>query len=266
MAIVLARGSSAGWSNGGNGGGGLCGAATSVSGCPSIRGESNPSSRMSGVEICCCLWLFERAAVVAAGMRRPNEDWELRRGVVSLFSYGDECVLVVLEDGREESRELVLRRVRHADGDGETCSPNSFSEGGGARRRPKVDQFPKRSMKPPPLGMVWSGSEEPLERLAFVGESASPLAEGADDASARRVGSVVGVWRLLGPDSPRRTGGGRPWRIVVGSAVRSSGKRSRSGYIFRETGTDSCIGGGSLMGSSLGVVTVVVVVGGGRTA
>jgi hypothetical protein len=76
--------------------------------------------------------------------------------VVSLFSCGDECVLVDLEDGREESRELVLRRVRHADGDGETCSPNSFSEGGGARRRPKVDQFPRRSMKPPPLGGVWS--------------------------------------------------------------------------------------------------------------
>jgi len=103
--------------------------------------------------------------------------------VISLVSCGDECVLVVLEDGREESRELVLRRVRHADGDGEICSPNSFSEGGGARRRPKVGQFPRRSMKPLPLDGVWP--EELLERLAFAGESASPLAEGADDASAR---------------------------------------------------------------------------------
>ena len=84
----------------------------------------------------------------------------------SLFSCGDECVLVViLEDGREERGELA-RRIRHADGDGEICSPNSFSEGGGARRRPKVDQFPRRSMKPPPplpppLGVVWP--EELLE-------------------------------------------------------------------------------------------------------
>lgn len=84
----------------------------------------------------------------------------------SLFSCGDECVLVViLEGGREERHEFV-RRVRHADGDGESCSPNSFSEGGGARRRPKVDQFPRRSMKPPPLppaplGVVWP--EELLE-------------------------------------------------------------------------------------------------------
>jgi hypothetical protein len=51
-------------------------------------------------------------------VRRPNDDWELRRGVFSLFSAGDECRLVVLEDRRDERRELV-RRVRHADGDGE---------------------------------------------------------------------------------------------------------------------------------------------------
>jgi hypothetical protein len=68
-----------------------------------------------------------------------------------LFSAGDECVLVLLEDRRDERRELV-RRVRHADG--ETSSPNSFREGGGARRRPKVDQFPRRSMNPRPIGVV----------------------------------------------------------------------------------------------------------------
>jgi hypothetical protein len=63
-------------------------------------------------------------------VRRPNEDWELRRGVFSLlFSGVDECMLVLLEDRRDERRELV-RRVRHADG--EVCSPNSFREGGRA--------------------------------------------------------------------------------------------------------------------------------------
>jgi hypothetical protein len=73
--------------------------------------------------------------------------------VFSLFSCGDECVLVVLYDGPEERRELA-RRARHADGDGETCTPNSFSDGGGARRRPNVDQVPRRSMKPGALGGV----------------------------------------------------------------------------------------------------------------
>ena len=71
---------------------------------------------------------------------------------------GDECVLVViLEAGREERHEFVRRGVRHADGEGDTIrSPNSFNEGGGARRRPKVDQSPRRSMKPPLLpGVVW---------------------------------------------------------------------------------------------------------------
>lgn len=121
-------------------------------GCPSVRGESNPSSRAIGVAI--RLWLFGRAAVATAtdavpGVRRPNDDWELRRGVFSLFSAGDECRLVVLEDRRDE-------RVRHADGDGEICicSPNSFKEGGGAQRRPNVDQVPSRSMKPRPLALA----------------------------------------------------------------------------------------------------------------
>jgi hypothetical protein len=100
-----------------------------------------------------------------------------------LCSCGEECVLVVLEDGREERRELA-RRMRQADGDGEIWSPNSFSEGGGARRRPKVDQFPKRRMRPPGLGMVWP--EELLEGLAFAGESASFLAEGAADGAFGR--------------------------------------------------------------------------------
>ena len=72
-----------------------------------------------------------------------------------MFSAGDECRLVVLEDRRDERRELV-RRVRHADGDGEICisSPNSFKEGGGARCRPNVDQFPRRSMKRRPLALA----------------------------------------------------------------------------------------------------------------
>jgi hypothetical protein len=92
-------------------------------------------------------------------VRRPNEDWELRRGVFSLFSGGVECMLVVLEDRRDERRELV-RRVRHADG--EVCSPNSFREGGGARCLPKVDQFPRRSRKPRPLALGVLGLPEEL--------------------------------------------------------------------------------------------------------
>jgi hypothetical protein len=81
------------------------------------------------------------------GVRRPSDDWELRRGAFSLFS-GDEYMLEVMRDERRE----LARRVRHADG--KTCSPNSFREGGGARLRPKVDQFPRRSMKPRLLGVV----------------------------------------------------------------------------------------------------------------
>jgi hypothetical protein len=99
--------------------------------------------------------------------------------VVTLFSYGDECVLVVLEDGRDERRELA-RMPRHANGEGETCTPNSFSEGGGARRRPNVDQFPNRWMKPRPPGVVWP--EESLDWLAFGELSSQPLAEGIDGA------------------------------------------------------------------------------------
>ena len=75
---------------------------------------------------------------------------------------------------------------------------------------------------------------------------------------------MAGIGRLLELDNPRRTGGGRPWRIVIGSAAMSSGKRLISGYIFRAMGTDSRVEP-SLMGSSLtarsmrvGVVTVVV--------
>ena len=70
-------------------------------------------------------------------MRRPNED-------LSYFSCGDECVLVVLEDSREENRELVLHHVCHADTNGKIYSLNLFSEGGGAQCWPKVDQFPRR--------------------------------------------------------------------------------------------------------------------------
>lgn len=103
-----------------------------------------------------------------------------------MFSAGDESRLVVLEDWRDERRELV-RRVLHADGDGEICicSPNSFKEGGGSRPRPNVDQFPSRSMKPRPLALVLGVllGEELLDSLA-LGESESPLAPvGADDAS-----------------------------------------------------------------------------------
>jgi hypothetical protein len=43
-------------------------------------------------------------AAAVAGVRRPNEDWELRRDVISLVSCSNECVLVVLENGWEEGR------------------------------------------------------------------------------------------------------------------------------------------------------------------
>jgi len=176
------------WSGAGNDGGGAPSTMTSGLGCPSVRGESNPSLRATGVEI--RLWLFGRAAVATAtdaapGVRRLNDDWELRGGVFSLFSAGDECRLVVLEDERRE----LARRVRHADGDGEICicSPNSFREGGGARRRPKVDQVPSRSMKPRPLALAPALGvllpEELFDGLAF-GESESSLTDvGANDAS-----------------------------------------------------------------------------------
>ena len=215
-----------------------------------MRGESNPSSRATDVEI--GLGVFERVAA-AKGVRRPNDDWELRRGAFSLFS-GDEYMLEVM---RDERRELV-RRVRHADG--ETCSPNSFREGGGARLRPKVDQFPRRSMKPRLLGVVLP--KELLEWLSF-GESESPLAAvGAEDASD--------LGRLFEPDKPRRTGGGSPWRVDIGSAAKSSGRRSISGKIFRAMGADSCVEA-SWIGSSLtarfmsvGVVVVIVAAGAER--
>jgi len=78
------------------------------------------------------------------------------------------------------------------------------------------------------------------------------------------------VW-LLEFDNPRRTGGGRPWRIFIGSAAKSSVKRSMSVYIFRAWGPDSCLSP-SLMGSSpvgrsmcVGVVTDIVAAGTGGT-
>jgi hypothetical protein len=76
---------------------------------------------------------------------------------------------------------------------------------------------------------------------------------------------------LVELDNPRRTGGGRPWRIFIGSEAKSSVKRSMSGYILRELGADSCIGA-SLMGSSavdrsmcVGFVTIIVAAGAGTT-
>ena len=79
--------------------------------------------------------------------------------------------VVLLDDGRDDSRELV-RRARHADGVGDTCTvPNSFSDGGGARRRPNVDQSPRRSMKPRPLGALLP---EELPDWLTLGESGSP--------------------------------------------------------------------------------------------
>ena len=141
----------------------------------------------------------------------------------SLFSCGDECVLAVLDDGPEERRELA-RRARHADGDGETCIPNSFSEGGGARRRPNIDQVPRRSMKPGALGGVCP--EEPLVEWPTFGDgSPSPLAGGSNGVFGWTV-SKTGIGWLLELVNPRRIGGGRPWRIVV---TKSSGNRSRSG-------------------------------------
>lgn len=84
---------------------------------------------------------------------------------------------------------------------------------------------------------------------------------GADDAS--------GLGRLPELDNPRRTGGGSPWRTVIGSAANSSDRRLISGYIFRAMGADSCVEA-SLMGPSLatlfmsvGVVAIIVAAGAG---
>lgn len=180
--------------------------------------------------------------------------------------------MLLLEDGRDDSRELV-RRVRHADGEGDICAaPNSFSDGGGARRRPNVDQSPRRSMKPrAPCGALLP--EELLDRLTF-GESRSALAVGVACGTLGSAGPNIGVDGLLELGGPRRTGGGRPRRMGDGSVASSFVKRSRSRYIFRVTGADPCTGiGGSFVGrpssfacsSCVGVVTVVAVVGAGCT-
>ena len=46
-----------------------------------------------------------------ASMCQLNEGWELEYDVVSWFSYGDECMLVIWEDSQEENRKLVLHCV-----------------------------------------------------------------------------------------------------------------------------------------------------------
>ena len=46
----------------------------------------------------------ETTAASIAGVRQPNEDSELRCGVISLVLCGNECVLVILEDRWEEGR------------------------------------------------------------------------------------------------------------------------------------------------------------------
>ncbi len=162
--------------------------------------------------------------------------------------------------------------MRHADGEGDICTaPNSFSDGGGARRLPNVDQSPRRSMKPRPCGALLP--EELLDRLTF-GESESPLAVAvAVGVACDTLGSAgpnIGVGGLLELGGPRRTGGGRPRRMDDGSVASSFVKRSRSRYIFRVTGADPCACiGGSLIGrpslsacsSCVGVVNVVAVVG-----
>jgi hypothetical protein len=188
-----------------------------------------------------------------------------------LFSRGDDCVLavVLLDDGRDDRRELA-RRARHAEGEGDICTvPNSFSEGGGARRRPNVDQSPRRSMKPRcPVGALLL--EELLVWLGF-GESDSTLAVGTAGNALASVGPNIGVGGLLELCGPRRTGGERPRLIDDGSEASSFVRRSRSRYILRVAGAGACTctGGslrGSLSGSScVGVVTVVAVVGAGYT-
>jgi hypothetical protein len=83
---------------------------------------------------------------------------------------------------------------------------------------------------------------------------------GADDAS--------GVGRLPELDNLRRTGGGSPWRTVIGSAANSSDRRLISGYIFRAMGADSRVEA-SLMCSlatlfmSVGVVAIIAAAGAG---
>lgn len=176
---------------------------------------------------------------------------------------------VVLLDDRCE----LARRTRHAEGEGDTCVvPNSFSDGGGARRRPNVDQSPRRSMKPRPSGALLP--EELLDWLAF-GDSGSPLAvtvvvcdtPGSTDPK-------IGVGGLLELGGPRRTGGERPRRIDDGSVASSFVKRSRSRYIFRVTGAEPCtcicdsLAGRpslSVCPSGVGVVTAVAVVDAGWT-
>jgi hypothetical protein len=125
-------------------------------------------------------------------------------------------------------------------------------------------------MKPRPLALALGvlSPEELLDRLAF-GESESPLvAVGPDEAPGLLPGFLTGVGWLLELNNPRRMGGGRPWRIFIGSAAKSSVRRSMSGYILRELGADSS----SLRGSSrvdhsmcVGVVTVIVAAGVGTT-
>lgn len=179
--------------------------------------------------------------------------------------------VVLLDDGRDDDSRELARRARHADGEGDICAvPNSFSDGGGARRRPNVDQSPRRSMKSRPSGVLLP--EELLDRLTF-GESESPLA-GIVCNTLGLSGPNIGVDGLLELGGPRRTGGERPRRMDDGFLASSSVRRSRSRYIIRVTGADPCTCvGGSLMGrpsssacsSCVGVVTVVAVVGAGWT-
>ena len=71
--------------------------------------------------------------------------------MVSLFSCGDKFVLAILEDRWEESCESVLRRMRYADSN-EVSLPNSFSEGGEARRWPEsrtLEKSPRREQGQP---------------------------------------------------------------------------------------------------------------------
>ena len=167
------------------------------------------------------------------------------------------AVVLLDDDGRDDSRELA-RRARHADGEeGGICAvPNSFSEGGGARRRPNVDQSPRRSMKPrcPVAALL---EEELPDWLAF-GESAA----GAKSNSPGSIGPNIGVGGLLELWGPRRMGGERPRLIVDASAASSFVRRSRSRYIIRVAGAGLCTGSRrSSCSSCVTVVTVVVVVG-----
>ena len=137
-------------------------------------------------------------------------------------------VLLDLDDGRDDRREFARRAARHADGEGDICTamPNSFSEGGGARRRPNVDQSPRRSMKPRwPVGALLL--EELLVWLGF-GESDSTLAVSSAGNALGSVGPNIGVDGLLEVCGPRRTGGERPRLMDDASVASSFVKRSRS--------------------------------------